>query len=147
MDIGRKIYYDKATGTVLVDTGERSGLVVETTQEQDFEAYKALAERTPESVGVLELEYGEYREDFGRTNGYWVNPKTLEIEFSYPDPNVDPVQPQEPVFQKPLTERIKNVESESAGMALELATTQYRLDQAEQEQANLLLSLVEGGVL
>lgn len=147
MEIGRKIYYEKATGNVLVDTGERSGNVVETTKEQDFKVYKTLAERVEDTVGLIELEYGEYKQDFMECSGYRVNVKTGELEFSYPDPNVDPVQPQEPVFQKPLTERIKTVESESAGVALELATTQSRLDQAEQDQAALLLRLVEGGVL
>ncbi|WP_405175096.1 hypothetical protein MHI27_27475 [Paenibacillus sp. FSL H8-0261] len=36
MQIGRKIYYDNATGNVLVDTGERSSDVVETTQALDL---------------------------------------------------------------------------------------------------------------
>ncbi|MEK4293003.1 hypothetical protein [Paenibacillus sp. FSL R5-0914] len=147
MEIGMRIYYDIATGNIIVNTGERSGDVVETTREQDFNVYVALSDRVPETVGVMELEYGEYAQDFRECNGYKVNVKKGTLEFSYPDPNETPEQPQEPVYQVPLTERIKNVESESAGMALELATTQYRLDQAEQEQANLLLSLVEGGVL
>jgi hypothetical protein len=41
---------------------------------------------------------------------------------------------------RPLQGRVTELEEE-------LATTQALLDQAEQEQANLLLSLVEGGIL
>lgn len=78
MRIGRKIYYDKATGNVLVDTGERSGNVVETTIVQDFAVYVALVERVPETVGVLQLQYGEHAENFERYS-YRINPTTEAI--------------------------------------------------------------------
>jgi hypothetical protein len=42
---------------------------------------------------------------------------------------------------------VEQLQAENAGLALELVQTQSRLDQAEQDQAALLLSLVEGGVL
>ncbi|GIP56174.1 hypothetical protein [Paenibacillus vini] len=103
MQIGRKIYYEKSTGFVIVDTRPRSGNVRETTQEEDFANYTALAERVPETVGVIQLEYGQYEEDFAECNGYRVNLDTLELEFSYPDPS-NPEQP--PAYQKPLTEQI-----------------------------------------
>ncbi|ASS76490.1 hypothetical protein CIG75_17010 [Tumebacillus algifaecis] len=80
MQIGRKIYYDKATGNVLVDTGERSGDVVETTIEQDFSSYVALAERVPATVGVLELPFGEFAENFARYP-YRVQPLSRTIVF------------------------------------------------------------------
>lgn len=147
MQIGMRIYYEKATGNVILNTGERQGSVIETTLEQDFETYKILSERVPETIGVVQLEYGRFREDFSQASGYRVNPDTEELEFSYPDLEGDPEFPQEPVYRMPLTERITAVESENAGMALELALTQARLDQAEQEQAELILSLVEGGIL
>lgn len=51
MQIGRKIYYDNATGNVLVDTGEHSG-DVETTQALDLTVYKALAERVAKRWGA-----------------------------------------------------------------------------------------------
>ena len=87
MNIGRRIFYEKATGNVIVDTGERSGSVVASTVEQDFEIYTALAARVPDSVGVLELTYGAYREDFAICKGYRVDPGTTMLLFSYPDPN------------------------------------------------------------
>jgi hypothetical protein len=126
MQIGRKIYFDKLTGNVLVDTGERMGNVVKTTQEQDFQAYQALAERVPETVGMIQLEYGQYAQDFGECNGYKINPETQEIEFSYPDPNQE--EPQEPVYRKPLSERISALEDSTANYMIDL---DYRLSMIE----------------
>ena len=106
--IGRKIYYDKSTGNVILDTGEMMGAVIETTVDQDFETYQALKERVRDTVGVIQLEFGQYAQDFAECNGYRVNPETLELEFSYPDPNA--TEPQELVYQKPLTEQVKELE-------------------------------------
>lgn len=118
--VGRKIYYDKATGNVIVDTGEKVGAVVDTTINQDFETYQALKERVRDTVGVIQLEYGQYAADFAQCNGYRVNPETLELEFSYPDPNA--TEPQEPVYQKPLTEQLKETQQAVAELSLLLAT-------------------------
>ncbi|WP_342435906.1 hypothetical protein NSS79_20500 [Paenibacillus sp. FSL L8-0436] len=146
MKIGTKIYYEKATGNVILNTGERAGAVVETTREQDFASYKVLSERVEETVGLIELEYGQYATEFLESRGrIRVNPETEKLEFNYGP--IDPEEPTEPVYQKPLTERIALAETETAGMALELAQTQARLDQAEKDSASLLLSLVEGGVI
>ncbi|MNW49254.1 hypothetical protein D3C74_266650 [compost metagenome] len=93
MQIGRKIYYDTLTGEVLIDVGEHSGFVRETTKDEDFSAYAVLAERVPESVGLIQLEYGAYALEFRTCNGYKVNTETLELEFSYPDPSAPQEQP------------------------------------------------------
>lgn len=126
MKSGRKIYCDLSTGNIIIDTAESSGWVVETTTEQDCVTYSALAERVPETVGVLKLEYGEYAEDFVVCNGYIVDIGADEpaLVFSYPDESREP-EP-ESVYQPPLSQRI---------------------DQLEQEQADLLFALIEGGVL
>lgn len=108
MEIARKIYYEKATGNVLVDTGERSGSVVETTIEQDFASYLALQGLVPETVGVAQFEYGQFSEDFIQCSGYRINPTTLAIEFVYPDPGTPTP---EPVFQKPLTVEVDDLRS------------------------------------
>ncbi len=64
MQIGRKIYYEKSTGNVILDTGEKNGDVVESTIESDFEAYKVLQDRVKDSVGVIQLEYNYNAENF-----------------------------------------------------------------------------------
>ncbi|KZE55707.1 hypothetical protein AV540_26220 [Brevibacillus parabrevis] len=69
----------------MVDTGERAGAVVETTQEQDFETYKALAECVPETVGCLQLEYGQDADMFAQYQ-YLVDPATETIVWSLTPP-------------------------------------------------------------
>jgi hypothetical protein len=108
LKIGKRIYYDITTGNVLVDTGQHSGFVTPTTIEQDISDYKALSERTRESFDVIELEFGQYAQDFRECNGYRINVETGSLEFSYPDSNV--TEPQEPVYQKPLSEQVKKLE-------------------------------------
>jgi len=85
MQIGRNIYYDKATGNVLVDTGERAGDVIETTIDQDFASYTALQERVPESVGCLQLEYGQFFDNFLNYR-YHIDPTTETIVW-----DIDPI--------------------------------------------------------
>lgn len=104
MKIGARIYYEIETGNVIVNTGERQGSVVPTTVEQDIQTYKALSERNRDTFDYIELEYGQYAQDFAESNGYRVNPETKELEFSFPNPNEE--EPQELVYQKPLSERL-----------------------------------------
>lgn len=65
----------------------------------------------------------------------YIDPDTLEIYY------VD--KSEEPIPMDPITA----LEEENALLALELAQTQLRLDQAEQEQAALLLELVSREVI
>jgi hypothetical protein len=103
MNIGRKIYYERTTGNIIQDTGERYGSVVETTPEQDFASYQALAERVPETVGLLQLEYGQYAADFAESTGYKVDVSgdVPELVFTYPNPGEEP-----PVYQPPVMEQL-----------------------------------------
>ncbi|MDR6723980.1 hypothetical protein J2W91_002442 [Paenibacillus amylolyticus] len=85
--IGMKIYYDLNSGNAIVITPESAGIVVETTREQDFKLYKALDDKVPESVGMIQLEHGEYSLD--RAEGgiiERVDLGTLKPLFSYPNP-------------------------------------------------------------
>lgn len=125
MNIGKRIYYDTLSGNVLVDTGERSGSVIELTVEQEIEIYNILAERRRDTFDVIRLEYGQYRQDFTECNGYRVNPETKELEFSYPDPN-EPEQP--PVYQEPLSTQVE------------------KLKERQDATENALLDLLLGGM-
>ena len=120
MEIGRKIFYEKETGNVILDTGERKGSVIPTTVEQDIGSYSVLSERNRETFDVLELEYGQLSQDFGESNGYRVNMETKELEFSYRDNN----EPEAPlVFRKPLSvevEELKAAQAETNTTLLEL---------------------------
>lgn len=119
MFIGRRIYFDKITGKVLVDTGEDLGNVYKKTIEQDIQTYTVLSERNRDTFDVIELEYGQYAQDFAECNGYRVNPETKQLEFSYPDQN-EP-EPQEPVYRKPLSEELEETKQAIAELTLLIA--------------------------
>jgi hypothetical protein len=82
MKIGAKIYYDLESGEVLVNTGERSGDVIETTREQDFRIYMELANINPKLVGMIQLNYGAYSKEQKELNQIKkVDLETLEPLF------------------------------------------------------------------
>ncbi|MCC3374745.1 hypothetical protein [Cohnella sp. REN36] len=113
--LGRKIYYDLASGDVIFATGEMQGEVRKTTNEEDFRVYLPLRDRVPETVGVLKLEYGQYQQDFTACSGYRVDVSGIEpkLTFSYPDPS-DPQEPQAPpVFVPPLSTEVERLKSEN----------------------------------
>lgn len=140
MEIGRRLYYDNRNGSIILEVGERIDNRASTVDE-DFEAYQQLAERVRSTVGVLEMEFGEYREEFRSMQLDRVNPETETPIF------LDGEEPVEIPPTETLQARVNDLEDENALITMELALTQMRLDSAEQEQASLLLSLVEGGVL
>ena len=82
MDVGRKIYYEKANGVVIWDKGEAQGVESETTFEQDKVACPALNLIPSEQLGIKQLAYGELAEQFAQAKGYRINPQTEEVEFA-----------------------------------------------------------------
>jgi hypothetical protein len=114
-----KIYYDKMTGEVIWYVKYFHQAIIDF--DHDYEVVKELNERVKESIGLLVLENGQYSQDFDECDGFRVNPETLELEFSYPDPNA--TEPQELVYQKPLTEQIMELKTENQELRAELAQT------------------------
>ncbi|MCR8645577.1 hypothetical protein NV379_23340 [Paenibacillus sp. N1-5-1-14] len=121
MKIGRRIYYDLSSGNVILDTGERNGSVIETTIEQDFQNYKDLAERLPETVGFLQFNHGDLAYDFATCNGFRVDLESGAIVFSYPDLS-NPEQP--PIYRKPLSQEVDELKQSIAELTILLATPQ-----------------------
>lgn len=80
--IGRKIYFEKSTGNILVDTGEMQGNVVETTIDQDFQSYTVLQGRIKDSVGIIQLDYGQLTDKFLSCTGYSVDITKNPIDAS-----------------------------------------------------------------
>jgi hypothetical protein len=113
-----RAYYDKSTGNGLKWYALTSGVYRIPTFEEDYAAFIELSERNADTIGYIDFENGEYYQDFVQCNGYRVNPETLELEFSYPDPNA--TEPQEPVYQKPLTEQIEELRQENITTLLAL---------------------------
>jgi len=80
--IGRKIYYLKKNGLVLFDTGEKIGTSVkQTTYEDDIKAAGLERLHQEGKIDVIELEYGQYKEEFERACYIKVNPKTKKLKF------------------------------------------------------------------
>lgn len=103
----------------------------------------------PETSSVCMVEDSETIKAiwFSHTNGGEVIVTVDEVgQFLTADiEEVTPVEPEVP--KTPEQIRIEQLEDENAMMALEVATANIRLDQAEQAQADLMLTLVLEGVL
>lgn len=125
MKIGAKIYYEKEIGNVIQEIGERFGDVIETTIVQDFSMYKTLSEREPETVDVLQLEYGQHAAD--RKEGgviTRIDLETLEPLFTYPEPN-EPEVSQEP--RPAISTQVDELKQRSEQLAEESTLNQIAL--------------------
>ncbi|OBZ13329.1 hypothetical protein [Bacillus sp. FJAT-26390] len=72
----------------------------------------------------------------------------VDVVGKFLSADIDVVTPPLPEVPKtPDQLRIEQLEAENAMMALEVANTNIRLDQSEQAQADLMLTLVLEGVL
>lgn len=116
MSIGRKIYYELVTGDVILTTLEKLN-GTNTTKEQDFAIYDVLSARNPETVGVIQLAYGQYRRDFEIANSIRVDLGTGELVFSYP------------IFEQPLSVKLESLEAENVNLKNE--NTEIKLALAE----------------
>lgn len=115
-----RAYYDKLTGNGLKWYAFTSGVYRIPTFDEDYQAFVELSERNVDTIGYIDFTNGEYYQDFVQSNAFRVNPETLELEFSYPDPNE--TEPQEPVYQKPLTKQLKETQQAVAELTLLLST-------------------------
>lgn len=86
MKIGRKLYYDKATGQVILLTNEQNSRFAKaSTWDEDFARYRELSGRNAETVDVLQLEYGQHRGDFEKATSFAVDLNTNEVVFELPE--------------------------------------------------------------
>lgn len=104
--IGKRIYYLKVDGRVILDTGEAEGWVNPTTTEQDWEIYSDLSKYNKSEVDFIELQFGEFKTEFAECTSYRVNVDTKTLEFDY-----TPIPPSPEVPVKPsLHERVDDLE-------------------------------------
>lgn len=111
--IGTKIYYCLFTGNVIKVIGDMQGYVNETTFEEDCEIYTELKERDKETIGLIQLEYGEYHKLSENSTGVRVNLETKELEFTYEE--LPPV-PQEPTEIEIIQKKISILEAENLAL-------------------------------
>lgn len=104
--IGKRIYYLKVDGRVILDTGEAEGWVNPTTSEDDWRIYSELQKYNKTEVDFIELQFGEFKTEFAECTSYRVNVDTKQLEFDYtpvPEPPEVPVKPS-------LHERVEDLE-------------------------------------
>lgn len=141
----RRIYFDIHTGELLVDTGETQSRVSPKTIEEDIATFTVLSQRNRESFDFVELEYGQYQQDFIESQfNFRVNPTTKKLEFSYPTPG-QPEAP--PVFEKPLSEQVKQLRRDNGNIAMQLADAELKNSQLQSDLANLTMNLATKGVI
>ena len=134
--IGHKIYYELATGDVILITPEKhSENAINTTKEQDFQMYDVLAVRSPDSVGVIQLEYGQYQAEFQSARSIKVDTETKEILFEYPR------------FDPPLITQVNNLKGENQLLRLENEQLKDEMNTLKTVNADLTYQLMLKGVL
>lgn len=116
MNGNRRIFYDIFTGNIIHEIS-RNGDFILPSIENEIKIYKVLSERNKDTFDYIELEYSKYAQDFAMCNGYRVNPETKELEFSYPDTN----NPIEPIYQPPLSLKVKELEQQNTDLQLAIA--------------------------
>lgn len=117
-ELGRRIYFLKANGQFVFDTGESSGTnLTSTTPEQDFAIYTELNKYNKDEIGYINLQYGQHREDFRKCKSFRVNPETQELEFSF---NND-AETNDPVYEKPLSVQLEETKKAIAELTLLVA--------------------------
>lgn len=104
--IGKRIYYLKVDGRVILDTGEAEGWVNPTTSEDDWEIYSELSKYNKSEVDYIELKWGEFKTEFAECTSYRVNVDTKQLEFDYTPVPEPPEVPHTPT----LHERVENLE-------------------------------------
>lgn len=101
--IGTKVYYCNTTGNVIKIIGDMQGFIKVTNFEEDYEIYAELKERDKQSVGLIQLKFGEYSNLAKNSTGAKVNIDTKELEFTY---GPLPEMPQPPSLES----RVKSLE-------------------------------------
>lgn len=139
MKIGRKLYYDSTTGQAILLTNEQnSQFAVETTKEQDFLTYRELTGRNPETVEVLQLEYGQYRGDFEKATSFRLNIETKTVEFELPEV----FQSHEATINELRTAKA-NLEAENSQLKTEIEGLKEKNTKLEEDITNAQVAIAE----
>lgn len=139
MSVGKKIYYELTTGDVILVTPEKHHPnSVNTTKEQDFQIYDVLAARSPDTVGVIQIEYGQYQAEFQSARSIKVDTETKEILFEYPR------------FDPPLITQIEQLKAENENLKVINQQLQEHIQLQQQQIDELTITLgdalLNGGV-
>ena len=100
--VGRRIFFLKEIGVVILEIGEMEGGVIEPPKEREkaleqaYKYYPELNKYNKEEVDFIDLEFGKYKTEFAEKTSYKIDIDTRKPIFDYtpiPDP---PEVPQKP---------------------------------------------------
>lgn len=107
-----KIYYCNITGQVLLVLASLVN-VKDYTFEEHYQMYSVLNERVKETIGLIELEFGEFEKVSKNSTNMSVNLETGKLEFTYDE------IPREPNRIDILENKISILESENTNLKVE----------------------------
>lgn len=119
--IGKRIYYLKVDGRVILDTGEAEGWVNQTTTEQDWEIYSELSKYNKSEVDFIELQFGEFKTEFAECTSYRVNIVTKQLEFEYGEKPNPPEVPHTPTIHERV-DALEQVNAEQDMLIMEMSS-------------------------
>lgn len=103
---GRIVFYDVDNGQILIIVPSMKGMAKPKTPEEYIANYSILKDRERSSFDYIQLEYGQYDQDFFESSSQMVDSETKELKFYFPDSDDGETEIQP---QKPLTEQIKDL--------------------------------------
>ena len=118
--IGKRIYYLRVDGRVILDTGEAEGWVNPITTEQDWEIYSELSKYNKSEVDFMELQFGEFKTEFAECTSYRVNVETKKLEFDYTPIPEPPDVPHTPTVHERL-DALEQVNAEQDMLIMEMS--------------------------
>ena len=118
--IGKRIYYLKENGEIVVDTGESEGWVFEHDKNFDFSVYTELKKYNKEQIDFIDLKWGEFKTEFSECTSYRVNVDTKTLEFDYTPIPPSPEVPVAPSLHERV-EALERINKEQDALLAELA--------------------------
>lgn len=128
--LGKRIYFLKVDGRVVLDTGEAEGWVNPTTTEDDWRIYSELQKYNKSEVDFIDLEFGEYKTEFAEMTSYKIDIATRKPIFDYTPVPPIPDAPRKPTIHERMdtqentnNEQDELIISNAANIAIMLEAT------------------------
>lgn len=83
MVLGRRIYYFKSSGEVILDSGEKIGNIKYISPEEEVKIFKVFDGINANSYDYLELDFGQHSKEFLEASSYSVDTKNKKILFDF----------------------------------------------------------------
>lgn len=139
IQFGRRIYYLVFDGSIILDTGEYSGWGYERkpSVDEDFANYEELSNYQQSEIGHIDLEFGQFSEEFVTCFNYRIDPITTQLQFAYPENE----------FQEPLTIQINELRKENEFLGIEASEREIQQMILGQQISDIEIRLLMGGIL